>query len=70
MGIRERVTQVTEFFRTARTKGRRLMDEDARRRSAPAGQNRQGDDDQGAGMPAADRERQERARDVPGPETR
>ncbi len=81
MGIRERLTQVTQFFRKARTEGRKLMDEDERQGSSPEEQSSRREAGRLAGMSAEDREweqaslqrnreRQERARDAQGPETR
>ncbi len=55
MGLRERLTQVTQYFKTARTKGRRLMDEDERRASTED-QVSQREDRRLAGMSAEDRE--------------
>ena len=56
MGLRERLTQVTQFFRTARTKGRKLMDEDARRAPSAEEQASQREDRRLGGMTAEDRE--------------
>ena len=80
MGIRERLTQVTQFFRKARTEGRRLMDEDERQGSSLEEQSSRREEGRLAGMSAEDREweqaslqrnreRQERARDAQGPKT-
>jgi hypothetical protein len=56
MGLRERWTQLTQFFRTARTKGRQLMDEDERRASSPGEQSNQREERRLGGMTAEDRE--------------
>ena len=56
MGLRERLTQVTQFFHKARTEGRRLMDEDARRASSSAEQSSQREERRLGGMTAEDRE--------------
>jgi hypothetical protein len=55
MGLRERLTQVTQFFQKARTEGRRLMDEDARQAS-PDEQSSQREERRLGGMTAEDRE--------------
>ena len=55
MGFRERLTQVSQFFRRARTEGRQLMDEDARRASSPDDQNSQREERRLGGMTAEDR---------------
>ena len=54
MGLRERWTQVTEFFQTARTKGRQLM-EDERRAASTDEQVSQREDRRLGGMTADDR---------------
>ena len=56
MGLRERWTQVTQFFQTARTKGRKLMDEDERRAASAGEQASQREDRRLSGMTAEDRE--------------
>ena len=56
MGLRERLTQVTQFFRRARTEGRQLMDEDARRGSSAGEQVSQREERRLGGMTAEDRE--------------
>ena len=59
MGPRERLTQVSQFFRRARTEGRQLMDEDARRASSPDEQNSQREERRLGGMTAEDRAREQ-----------
>jgi hypothetical protein len=56
MGLRERLTQVTPVFRTARTKGRQLMDEDERRAASPGEQSSQREERRLGRMTAEDRE--------------
>ena len=56
MGLRERLTQVTRFFQSARTKGRRLMEEDERRGQSTADQAGQREERRLGGMSAEDRE--------------
>ena len=56
MGLRERLTQVTQFFQKARTKGRKLMDEDERRASSAEEHVSQREDRRLGGMTAEDRE--------------
>jgi hypothetical protein len=61
MGLRERWTQVTQFFETARTKGRQLMDEDERRAASAEKQVSQREDRRLGGMTTEDRERHARS---------
>ena len=56
MGLRARWTQVTQFFRTARTKGRQLMDEDERGGTAAAEQAGEREERRLGGMSAEDQE--------------
>ena len=56
MGLRERLTMVTQFFQTARSKGRKLMDEDERRAPSAGEQVSQREDRRLGGMTAEDRE--------------
>jgi len=56
MGLRERLTAVTQYFRTARKKGRQLMEEDERRGSSAAEQADQREERRLGGMTAEDRE--------------
>ncbi len=56
MGLRERWTQVTQFFQKARTEGRHLMEEDARRAASAEEQVSQREDRRLGGMTAEDRE--------------
>jgi hypothetical protein len=56
MGLRERLTQVTQSFRTARTKGRQLMDEDEQHELSAAEQAGEREERRRGGMSAEDRE--------------
>ena len=56
MGLRERLTQVTQFFQRARSKGRKLMEEDEQRGSSAAEQAGQREERRLGGMSAEDRE--------------
>ena len=55
MGLRERLTQVTQFFHKARTEGRKLMDEDARQAASAEERVGQREERRLDGMTAEDR---------------
>ncbi len=56
MELRERLTQVTQVFQRARTKGRQLIEEDERRGQSAAEQADQREERRLGGMTAEDRE--------------